>query len=274
MLGAAAAFAITAALVKALGDTGISSFQTVLVRAIIGLAVIGPLLWRRRIAPWRTEYLTLHLGRAVAGGLAIIVGFYAFTVVPLADATAIGFTTPLFVTVLAVLVLGEKVRWRRWTATAVGFAGVVVIVQPGGSGFDPTALLMLIQASCVALSVVIVKRFPARESQLSMLFFTFMSSGLFSLWFAVEHWHMPDLDQTLLLLGVAAAGIAAQAMVLRAYRLGEASFIAPLSYIRLLFAGALGAIWFAEFPDHWLWIGSAIIVAAAIYTMRRERSTA
>ena len=240
MVGAAAAFAITAALVKATGESGISSFQTVLVRSIVGLIVIGPMLLRRGIAPWRTNHLKLHLPRSVAGGCAIIIGFYAFTVIPLADATAIGFTSPLFVTVLAVIFLNEQVGWRRWSATVVGFIGVIVIVQPGGVGFDPIGLIVLIQALLIAFSVVIVKRFPARESQLSMMFFTFVSSGLFSCWFAVDNWVTPDLHQALLLLGVAAAGIIAQAMVLRAYRLGEASFIAPLSYIRLIFAGTLG----------------------------------
>ena len=269
LLGSAAAFAVTAALVKAAGDAGISSFQTVLVRAVIGLMIIAPLLWRRRIAPWRTSHLGLHMSRAVTGGSAIMIGFYAFTVIPLADATAIGFTIPLFVTVLAVFVLGEQVGWRRWSATAVGFIGVVIIVQPGSSGFDPISLIVLIQASFIAFSVVIVKRFPARESQLSMMFFTFASSGLFSSWFAIDRWVMPNLHQGLLLLGVAAAGIAAQAMVLRAYRLGEASFIAPLSYVRVIFAGILGAVWFAEYPDVWVWVGSAVIVAAALYTARR-----
>jgi drug/metabolite transporter (DMT)-like permease len=269
LLGSAAAFAITAALVKAAGESGISSFQTILVRAVIGLIVIVPLLWRRRIVPWRTSHMRLHMVRAVAGGSAIIIGFYAFTVIPLADATAIGFTTPLFVTVLAVIFLGEQVGWRRWAATVVGFIGVIVIVQPGDAEFDPIALIVLVQALCIAFSVVVVKRFPARESQLSMMFFTFISSGLFSSWFAVERWVMPDAHQTLLLLGVAAAGILAQALVLRAYRLGEASFIAPLSYVRLIFAGILGAVWFAEFPDMWVWIGAGIIVAAALYTARR-----
>ena len=272
VIGAAAAFATTAALVKAAGDNGISAFQTAFVRAVIGLLVVAPLLYRRGIAPWRTRHLKLHMTRSVAGGGAIVIGFYAFTVMPLADATAIGFTAPLFVTVLAVFVLGEQVGWRRWAATAAGFIGVVIIVQPGGSGFDPIALIVLIQALLIALSIVIVKRFPARESQLSMMFFTFVSSGLFSAWFAFAHWVMPTWHQAGLILGVAAAGIAAQAMVLRAYRLGEASFIAPLSYVRLIFAGALGAIWFAELPDVWVWVGSAIIVLAALYTARREGS--
>ena len=179
------------------------------------------------------------------------------------------FTTPLFITLLAAVVLREKVGWRRWSATTVGFLGVIVMIQPGSAAFDPLALIVLIQALCIAISVGLVKSFPRAESQLSMLFFTFCSSGLISAWPALAHWHMPDLDETLLLLGVAFFGITAQACVLRAYRLGEASYIAPLSYIRLIFAGLLGIVFFAEYPDLATWIGAVVIIAAAFYTARR-----
>ena len=274
MIAAAATFAATAALVKELGDSGVSSFQTVFVRAVVGLLVVGPLLWRRRIAPWRTNHLKLHLSRAVTGGLGVTIGFYAFTVLPLATATAINFTVPLFVTVLACFILKETVGWRRWAATAVGFGGVLVMMRPGSASFDPAALLVLVQAFCIALSVGLVKSFPRGESQLSMLAFTFVSSGLFSVWPAMTDWQAPDARQLVLLAGVAAIGITAQACVLRAYRLGEASYIAPLTYIRLIFAGLLGAMFFDEYPDIWTWFGAAVIVAAALYTVRRTGGSA
>ena len=269
MVAAAGAFAATAALVKALGDSGIDAFQTVLVRAVVGLLVVGPMLWWRDIAPWRSRHMRLHLSRSVSGGLGVTIGFYAFTVIPLATATAMNFTTPLFITLLAAVVLREKVGWRRWSATTVGFLGVIVMIQPGGAEFDPLALIVLVQALCIAISVGLVKSFPRSESQLSMLFVTFCSSGLIALWPAIAGWQMPDLHEALLLLGVAFFGIIAQACVLRAYRLGEASYIAPLSYIRLIFAGLLGALFFAEYPDMATWIGAAVIIAAAFYTARR-----
>ena len=269
MVAAAGAFAATAALVKALGDSGVDAFQTVFVRAVIGLAVVGPMLWQRGIVPWRSRHMRLHLSRSVTGGLGVTIGFYAFTVIPLATATAMNFTTPLFITLLAAVVLREKVGWRRWSATVVGFLGVVVMIQPGGAAFDPLALIVLVQALCIAISVGLVKSFPREESQLSMLFFTFCSSGLISAWPALPDWQMPDLREALLLAGVAFFGITAQACVLRAYRLGEASYIAPLSYIRLIFAALLGVVFFAEYPDIATWIGALVIIAAAFYTARR-----
>ena len=103
-----------------------------------------------------------------------------------------------------------------------------------------------------------------------MMFFTFVSSGLISVWPAMQQWVWPNLLQSGLILAVALAGIVAQAMVLRAYRLGEASYLAPISYTRLIFAGLLGIVFFAEYPDMATWIGAAIIITAALYTARRS----
>lgn len=270
LLGAGAFFAITAALVKATAQHDVSVFQLLFIRAVLGLLILAPLLYRARIAPWKTDHLQLHLTRAATGGIAVTIGFYAFTILPLATVTAINFTMPLFTTILAVVILKEVVGWRRWSATALGFFGVLVMIQPGTASFDPIALIVLIQAACIAFSVTVVKRFPVKESQLSMMSFTFVSSGIISVWPAMEHWIWPDLTQTFLILAVALSGIAAQAMVLKAYRLGEASYLAPISYTRLLFAGLLGILFFAEYPDTATWVGAAIIIVAAFYTARRS----
>ncbi len=270
LIVAGAFFATTAALVKATAQHDVSVFQILFIRAVIGLAILAPMLYRARIAPWKSDHLQLHLTRAVTGGTAVTVGFYAFTVIPLAAATAINFTMPLFTTILAVVILNETVGWRRWCATLAGFAGVLIMIQPGTAQFDPIALIVLIQAACIAFSVTVVKRFPVKESQLSMMSFTFVSSGLISVWPAAQAWIWPDPVQAFLILSVALAGIAAQAMVLKAYRLGEASYLAPVSYVRLAFAGLLGIVFFAEYPDTATWIGAAVIIAAALYTARRS----
>ncbi|MBN34236.1 MAG: hypothetical protein CMM46_05570 [Rhodospirillaceae bacterium] len=272
LIGASFFFAVTAALVKASFEHGIGSFQLVLLRAVIGLVILAPLLWHGGIVPWRSNHLDLHMTRSLSGGIAVTIGFFAFTVIPLATATAMNFTMPLFVTILSVLILKEAVGWRRWSATLVGFLGVVVMIQPGTEGFDPIALIVLVQAICIALSVTVVKRFPVKESQLSMMFFTFISSGLIALVPAINEWVWPDWTQSGLILAVALAGIAAQAMVLRAYRKGQASYVAPLSYSRLIFAGALGMIFFAEYPDAATWIGAGVIVLSGIYTARRAEA--
>lgn len=127
---AAVGFTVVSVLVKKLGNSEIGVFQTVAVRSVIGLFLLAPLFFRAGLVPWRTQHLKIHLTRAVLGGTAVLTGYYAFMKLPLAEVTAISFTVPLFVTVAAVLFLGEIVRWRRWTATALGFAGVLVVARP------------------------------------------------------------------------------------------------------------------------------------------------
>jgi len=270
MIASGFGFTIAATLVKLLGTTGISAFQTVFVRAFIGLAIVVPWLWHVRINPWRSGHLKIHLARAGFGGMAVILGYYAFTVMPLADVTAISFTIPLFVTVLAAFLLRETVRRARWAATFVGFVGVLIIARPGGHGVDPAALLALAMALCVAFSVILLKRFPERESQLSMLFFFLVSSGAMAAVPAIDGWVAPDLGQWALLAGVGLMGVGSQALIIRAYRVGEANFVAPFDYVKLLFAGMLGFFVFTEVPDVFTGIGAAIIVASSLFTARSE----
>lgn len=273
-LAAAVGFTVVSVLIKALGATAIDVFQITAVRSLIGLALVAPLLWRRAIVPWKSRHLKIHLLRGVLGGIAVLAGYYAFMRLPLAQVTAISFTVPLFVTVAAALFLGEKVGWRRWSATAAGFLGVLAVARPFQGGFEPALLGALVMAVAIAFSVVLLKRFPARESQLAMLFFFLVISGAMAAGPAVASWQAPDGGEWLLLAGVGVSGLAAQALVIRGFRLGEASFVAPFDYVRLLFAGAAGALVFAEFPDSWTYAGAALIVGSTLYIARREAKLA
>tara|TARA_B100000676_G_scaffold313354_1_gene393749 strand:- start:4484 stop:5404 length:921 start_codon:yes stop_codon:yes gene_type:complete len=263
-------FTIVSVLVKSLGDTGMDVFQTVVVRAVVGLTILSPLFWRARLLPWRTQHLPIHIIRAVLGGTAVLTGYYAFMRLPLAEVTAISFTVPLFVTVSAALFLNEGVGWRRWLATTVGFGGVLVVARPFDGSPELATLLAVAMALCIAFSVVLLKRFPARESQLTMLFFFLVVSGLMALPHCLAGWQEPTTEQWLLLLGIGVVGLVSQAAIIRAFRIGEASFVAPFDYVRLLFAGIAGVIFFAELPDIWTYAGSALIIGSTLYIARRE----
>jgi drug/metabolite transporter (DMT)-like permease len=172
--------------------------------------------------------------------------------------------------VLAAFLLHETARRARWVATAIGFIGVLVIARPGGHGLDPAAFLALAMTLCVAFSVILLKRFPERESQLSMLFFFLVSSGAMAAVPAVGGWVWPTALQWALLAGVGLSGVASQALIIRAYRVGEANFVAPFDYVKLLFAAVLGFIFFTEVPDGFTGLGAAIIVASSVFTARSE----
>ncbi len=270
MMGATIGFTLNGAMVKALAQLGMDAFQISFARAFFALLAILPFVWHERRTVLKTRYWGTHILRALAGAIAMLCGFYAVSKMPLADVTALGFTQPLFTTLLAFFLLSEVVRWRRWTATLVGFLGVLVIVRPGAETFEPTALAALAMAFGIALAVTLVKRFPANESRVTMLLTFCLTSILLSAPLAFYTWRTPTLPELALLIGVGFIGVASQSMIIRAYQNGEASFIAPFDYSKLLFAGLIGYFLFGEIPDQWTFAGAAIIVGATLYILQRE----
>ena len=269
VLLAAVGFSVMAVLAKSLGET-LHSFQIAFFRSAVGLAVLLPLVMRAGRGVLRTRVPGLHLVRAMTGAVAMMCGFYALTHLPLATATAITFTRPLFLIVVAVLFLGEPVRWRRWSATLVGFAGVMVILRPGAGDFDPAMLVALLQTLAASMVVVLLKRMPPEEKHLTVLFFTVAYTTIITLGPALWVWRESSgpILVTAVLMG--AIGVSAQAAMVRAFRIAEATAVAPFDYARLLFATGFGMALFAEFPDAWTVLGAAIIVASTIYIARRE----
>ncbi|SMF38631.1 Permease of the drug/metabolite transporter (DMT) superfamily [Tistlia consotensis] len=270
MVAAATVFSINGVLVKELAAGGLSFWQVAFARAFFALLPLLPFVWRNGAAAFRTTYPATHLLRALFGAGAMTAGFYALSRLPLALVTAIGFTSPLFTIVLSALVLRELVRWRRWSATAIGFLGMLVMVRPGGAGFDPAMLAAVGMALGTACAVILVKRFPKGESQTAMLVWFCVTSILTSAGPAVHVWQDPTAVQWLLLVGVGVVGVAAQAMIVNAYRTGEASFVASFDYSRLLGAAVLGFAFFAEVPDLYTLLGAAIIVGSSLYIAHRE----
>ena len=275
MIGASAGFTLNSALVKTLigpHETlgGLGVFQVAFARALFAFALVLPFLLRAGPGALKTRHPGIHGIRAFAGAAAMVFGFYAVGHLPLAGFTALSFTQPLFVTLLAVLILGEVVRWRRWLATATGFGGVLIMVRPGAGSFDPAALAALTSVLGIALAVCMVKRLPPGESHVTMLAYFCLFSLVIVAPPALIYWTPPSLPQWALLAVVGALGVVSQAMIIRAYTAGEASFVAPFDYLKLLLAGAIGFFVFGELPGPWTLLGAAVIIAAALYIARRE----
>jgi drug/metabolite transporter (DMT)-like permease len=274
MLLAGAVFTAQGALVKLLGMR-LDSFQIAFFRCAIGVLtiapfIVGPYLTQGATALFMTGRPWMHLARALAGVGGLFCGFYAVTHMPLADATAISFTKPLFMIVLAVLFLGEQVRWRRWTATAVGFAGVLIIMRPGTQSFQPAALVALLGSFLVADVIVLVKKLSATERNVTILFYFAVITAIVAAVPALFVWQTPTRYELGLLVLVGIAATLGQACSLRAYRAGEATAVVPFDYARLVFAAAYGYLFFAEVPDMWTWIGAAVLVASTLYIALRD----
>lgn len=269
MIACGVGFTVMAVQIKLLGDR-LDSFQIAFFRCLIGLIAILPFVAGYGISSLRTRSLGIHLLRGLFGFVAMFASYYAVARMPLASYTALSFTKPLFSTVLAVLILHEVVHWRRWTATLVGFAGVLIMVRPGAGTFDSAALFALADALSIAFLVTLVKRLPPQETTLVMLFYFGVFSTAASLPPAILVWRTPTLEELTLLIGIGVLGVLAQSFWIRAYRVGEASAVAPFDYLRLLFAALAGFLAFGELIGRWEIVGALIIVVSTVYIARRE----
>jgi len=196
--------------------------------------------------------------------------FYALANLPLATAVTILFAKPLFMIVLAVLFLGETVRWRRWLATAVGFAGVLLMVRPAGGGEAGPAMVALLAALLTAVVLVLIKKMTATERPAAVLFYFSVSASIGTLGPALAVWTTPPPMEFALLLAMGAFGSLGQYFGIRAFHAGEATAVAPVDYSTLLFSGLIGYVAFAEIPDRETVIGGAIVVTSTLYIVIRE----
>jgi drug/metabolite transporter (DMT)-like permease len=244
--------------------------QILFFRQLVMLVVIAPGLRRDFPAALRTERPGLHVGRVAAAVVAMLAGFEALVHLPLATATAISFAKALFVTVLATWLLREIVGPRRWAATAIGFVGVLVVVQPSPAGVDGYALLALVSAVAVAFVQIVLKVLTRTERSVTILVYQAIPVALLLAPATAWWWVTPTPLEWLLLVGVGVFATLGQWCNVAGFRAGEAAAIAPMDYTRLVFATAIGFVVFHETPGLATFAGAGLIIAATLYTLRRN----
>ena len=273
---------------------GYALHQVVLIRSVIGLliivTIIAPMTTGWAIA--RTKKLKMHMLRGLCVVFANMTFFLGLAAMPLADAVAIFFISPLVITLFSVLFLGEVVGPRRWAAIAVGFIGVLVMMRPGTQAFQMASLLPLAAAFCYAGIHIITRRIGGTESAATMAFYIQMmfivvgvSFGLIvgdgrfgdqsdpSLAFLFRAWSWPvaaDYPVFLIIgVGIGIGGF----LISQAYRVAEASYIAPFEYLALPMSVVFGMLIFQEYPGGWDYLGMALILGAGLFTVWREAQT-
>jgi drug/metabolite transporter (DMT)-like permease len=264
MIVASAAFAIQAAIVKHVG-TRLDPFVIAFCNAGFGLIFLLPIVARDGRDALATKRPFMHLMRALAGAGGLMGMVYSMVHLPLADATAIAFTKPLFGVVLAGLFLGERVGLQRWLATAIGFAGVLFIVRPGSAELELAHLAALVGALCAADVIVLVKKLQGTERNTTILVYFSFTLCLMCLGPALWVWTTPTLRELAWLASIAALLLVLQYSTLRAMRVADASAMMPFDYARLVFVVALGYALFGDVPDAWTMIGMAVISLATLY---------
>jgi drug/metabolite transporter (DMT)-like permease len=222
------------------------------------------------VAILRTRYVTQHVVRAATGIVSMALIFYAFAVMQLADVVAIGLSAPIFLTALSVPLLGEQVGWRRWSAVAAGFVGILVITRPGSGIFGPIALLPLTSAALYAVAMIQVRKVSIREPAATMSFYFTLAAAVLSAASLPWQWVTPSPAMLVCLIVIGILGGLAQMALTEAYRLAPVSLVAPFEYTALLAAAVLGyAIW-GQIPDRFVWLGAAVVVASGLYILHRE----
>ena len=258
--------------VKLAADRGVGTTELIFYRNLFSLPVI--LLWLAfgpGFAAIRTKRPRAHLSRAAVGLVSMSLNFQALVMLPLAEATTIGFAAPLFAMILSALLLGEQIGWHRWGAVALGFAGVIVVMQPGNSSLPLDGLAVAVLAALgVATVVITVRQIGATEQAATTVFWFNMASlavmGLPMPWLA--HAHSLEVFAILAVMGI--TGGIAQMLMTSSLRCAPVAVLAPFDYFQLIWATAIGWLLWAHAPSGSTLAGGLLIAASGIYAAYRE----
>jgi drug/metabolite transporter (DMT)-like permease len=278
-------FALLSACVRYLGETGVPLGQVVFFRA--AFAIVPVLLiyaWRRELAAaFRTSRPLGHLGRGLISVAGMFLNFASLARLPLVDATAISFAAPLITVAFAAMFLGERVRVYRWSAVAVGFAGIIVMLWPylnlaqyaaGGSASATAtigAVCGLIAAFTNAGSVIQTRRLTDTETTSSIVFYFSLYCALAGLATLPFGWVWPSGLQLAVLIASGVIGGLAHIVLTSSYRYAPASLLAPVDYTLMIWAFVLGYVLFGELPTIYAYVGSVIVAGSGIFVIWRER---
>jgi len=271
MLAAVASYALVDASVKWL-TAGYPVVQILFLGRLIGPFFAVWLAWRggNGLADLRTGRPWFHILRTLLALMSIGTYFYALKLLPLAEAISIGFASPLFMAILSIPLLGEKVGPRRWTAIVVGLIGVVVILRPGMVPLSLGAVAAVFSGILYALALICSRKLSATESLPSLMFW-FGAIGLVVTGALLPfQWQTPVADDLLPIAVVALLTTVAQLFLTQAFRYGEVSLIAPLEYTALVWGVIYGWIIWGELPDALVFVGAGIMIASGIYLVHRE----
>lgn len=269
MLGSTLAFGLMAIAIR-YATRYVPTQEVAFFRNAFGLLALLPMLIRPGSAPLRTQQLPRYFLRSAIGLASMLCAFWAIGHLPISQAISLSYSTPLFVTIAAVLWLGETVRLRRWAAVIIDFIGVLIIVRPGSTSFTPGTLVAVGAAVLSSLVAIQIKQLTRVDSADTVVFYTYVFWVPLSLVPALFVWVWPTGLAWVWLVATGVLGTLGQLLWTRALRLGEVSALTPISFMQLPLVSLLGWLLFNETLDRWTVIGAAIILGANAYIAHRE----
>ena len=234
-------------------------------RCLMGLIIITPFVARNNFKALQTDNMRLQIFRALINIISMICWFSAIGMMHFEKATALGFTTPLFTTVLAVLILGEVIRFHRTAALLLGFVGILIIIRPGYMPFEFGTILMLIASFSFSFVLIFVKKLSATDSSLTIIFYhlLYMTPAFFILSFF--YWESINFNQLIIFILMGASGLLSHWCLAQAFKMSDTTFVMPLQFTKLIWASLIGLFIFSEQPDIWTWVGGVIIFFSVVY---------
>jgi drug/metabolite transporter (DMT)-like permease len=263
-------FAGLAAFARAAMNAGVPPMEVVFLRNLFATVALSPILLARGLRVFQTPHLKLYGLRCTISTVSMMAWFYALSVIPIGELTAISFLAPLFGTLAAVLILGEVVRARRWTALIVGFIGAMIILRPGGTVFGLGQACAVLSAFFGGFLAILIKQLTSKDDANQIVFLTNVIMTPLSLIPALWVWVWPPWDVLPVLLGMGTCAVLGHIALTRAFAAMDASLVLTFEFSRLPFACGIAYLAFGETIDVWTWIGAAIIFASAVYISRRE----
>ena len=259
------------AIVRHVSDLGLPAAQIVFIRNITAMSILLPIsyFYRSRI-DLKIHNPKLYALRVIVGITSMILWFHGLGKLELANATALSFTTPIFLSIMAVFFLKEKMGVHRWSAVFIGFIGAVIILRPGMAEFNPASFYVLGGCLFQAMALIIVKKMISKESPFTMMFHMHLWMGVVSCPLAIYFWQDLGQNELMWCYGIAILSIIGQYAIAKTYSLVEVTLTLPFDFTRLIVASILAYIFFAEVPDIYSYIGAGIIIASSIYIAHRE----
>ena len=239
-------------------------------RCLMGLIIITPFIIKNNFQALQTDNMRLQILRALINIISMICWFTAIGMMHLEKATALGFTTPLFTTVLAVIVLGEVIRFHRTAALLLGFIGILIIIRPGYMPFEFGTILMLIASFSFSFVLIFVKKLSATDSSLTIIFYhlLYMTPAFFIL--SLFYWQSISFNQLVIFSLMGSSGLLSHWCLAQAFKMSDTTFVMPLQFTKLIWASLIGLFIFSEQPDIWTWVGGVIIFISVVYITYRE----
>jgi len=255
-----------------MASTALGPIEMVFYRGLIALGLLTPyMILTQPRSVFKTKRFKTHLYRAIVGNLGVGFVFWAYALLPMANATALLFAAPLFVTILSPIMLKEKVGQFRWVAVIVGFAGIILIAKPSGDLFsNPASLIALAAALCIALVNIALRNLGRTDEALTTVFYFLLIGVLISGPYTIFYGSAPNQDILPWIFGIGIFAAIQQVAKTTAYRFAEASLLAPYTYTSIVWATLMGWVIWHDFPAQSVLMGTAVVIGCNLIITWRE----